>query len=191
MLDPVRCAAHRILERAHQKVWFVGSVTRQTWFLHVVLVTISAVGSWEFACIMPCVALAVAAEYTFAGRAALLAVAAIWLVNQVTGFAVLGYRWTVDTISRGFAIGAAAFLAAGLAGAAVRLAIRNDSRRHRRSFRAGIWCLRRRVVFGDLWARRSGCLHKGHRPPYCAAEPWMDCGFRRGRHSARGPATSS
>ena len=122
----VRSAAHRILERGHQMVWFFGSVTRQPWFLPVVLVTISAVSSWEFACITPFVAFAVAAGYTLSGRAALLTVAAIWLVNQATGFAVLGYPWTVDTILWGFTIGAAALLAAALAGTVLRLGIRND-----------------------------------------------------------------
>jgi hypothetical protein len=39
----------------------VGLVARQSWFLPVVLVGISAVSSWEFACITPFVAFAVAA----------------------------------------------------------------------------------------------------------------------------------
>ena len=36
----------------------VGLVARQSWFLPVVLVGISAVSSWEFACITPFVAFA-------------------------------------------------------------------------------------------------------------------------------------
>jgi hypothetical protein len=104
----------------------VGSVTRQPWFLSVVLVGISAVSSWEFACITPFVAFAVAAGYTLSARAAVLTVMAIWLVNQAIGFAVLGYPWTVDTILWGFAIGAAALLAAVLACATLRLGLRNN-----------------------------------------------------------------
>jgi hypothetical protein len=104
----------------------VGSVARQSWFLPVVLVVISAVGSWKLACITPFVAFAVAAGYALSARAALLTVMAIWLVNQVIGFAVLGYPWTVDTILWGFAIGAAALLATVLAGAAMRLGLRNN-----------------------------------------------------------------
>ncbi len=105
--------------------YFAGAVIRQSWFLPVVLVTISAVISWEFACITPFVAFAVATGYTLSTRAALLTVAAIWLVNQATGFVVLGYPWTVDTILWGFAIGAAALLAAALASAVMRLGLRN------------------------------------------------------------------
>lgn len=104
----------------------VGSITRQSWFLPVVLVALSAVGSWEFACITPFVAFAVAAGYTLSARAALLTVMAIWLVNQAIGFAVLGYPWTVDTILWGFAIGAAALLASVLASAVMRLWFRSN-----------------------------------------------------------------
>jgi hypothetical protein len=104
----------------------VGPVTRQSWFLPVVLVVISAVSSWEFACITPFVAFAVAAGYALSARDALLTVMAIWLVNQAIGFAVLRYPWTVDTILWGFAIGAAALLAVGLASAVMRLGLRNN-----------------------------------------------------------------
>jgi hypothetical protein len=104
----------------------VGSVARQPWFLPVVLVGISAVSSWEFACITPFVAFAVAAGYALSARAAVLTVAAIWLANQAIGFAVLSYPWTVDTILWGFAIGAAALLAAVLSCATLRLGLRNN-----------------------------------------------------------------
>lgn len=40
-----------------------GVVTHQSWFFPVVLVVISAVSSWEFACITPFVAFAVATGY--------------------------------------------------------------------------------------------------------------------------------
>jgi hypothetical protein len=60
----------------------IGLVTRQLWFLPVVLVGISAVSSWAFACITPFVAFAVAAGYALSARAAVLTVMAIWLVNQ-------------------------------------------------------------------------------------------------------------
>jgi hypothetical protein len=104
----------------------IGLVARQSWFLPVVLVGISAVSSWEFACITPFVAFAVAAGYALSARAALLTVAAIWLVNQAIGFAVFGYPWTADTILWGFAIGAAALLAAVLASAVMRPGLRNN-----------------------------------------------------------------
>jgi hypothetical protein len=103
----------------------VGSVARQSWFLPVVLVGISAVSSWEFACITPFVAFAVAAGYALSTRAAMLTVMAIWLVNQAIGFGVLDYPWTVDAILWGFAIGAAALLAVALACATFGLGLRN------------------------------------------------------------------
>jgi hypothetical protein len=98
---------------------------RQSWFLPVLLVVISAVGSWKFACITPFVAFAVVAPYALSTQTALLTVAAVWLANQAIGFGVLGYPWTVDTILWGIAIGAAALLAAGLAAAMLQLGIRN------------------------------------------------------------------
>jgi hypothetical protein len=104
----------------------IGSVAGQSWFLPVVLVVISAVSSWEFACITPFVAFAVAGGYALSAAAAVLTVAAIWLANQAIGFAVLGYPWTVDTILWGFAIGAAALLAAAVACATLRFGLRNN-----------------------------------------------------------------
>jgi hypothetical protein len=104
----------------------IGLVARRTWFVPVTLIVISGVSSWEFACITPFVAFAVAAGYALSTRAAMLTVMAIWLVNQVIGFAVLGYPWTVDTILWGFAVGAAALLAAVLACATLRPGLRNN-----------------------------------------------------------------
>jgi len=101
------------------------SIARHSGSLPVVLITISAISSWEFACITPFVAFAVAAGYALSLRTALLTVVAIWFTNQAIGFAVLGYSWTVDTILWGFAIGAAALLATVLAGAMLRLRIGN------------------------------------------------------------------
>jgi hypothetical protein len=104
----------------------IGSVAGQSWFLPVVLVGISAVSSWEFACITPFVAFAVVAGYALSARGALLTVTAIWLANQAIGFAVLSYPWTIDTILWGFAIGAAALLAAVLACKTLRFGLRNN-----------------------------------------------------------------
>src|SRR6516225_8725378 len=104
----------------------IGLIARLSWFVPVMLVVISAVSSWEFACITPFVAFAVAAGYALSARVAVLTVMAIWLVNQAIGFAVLGYPWTVDTILWGFAIGAAALLAAAVACATLRFGLRNN-----------------------------------------------------------------
>jgi hypothetical protein len=104
----------------------IGSLAGQSWFLPVALVGISAVSSWEFACITPFVTFAVAAGYALSARDALLTVMAIWLANQAIGFAVLGYPWTVDTILWGFAIGAAALPAAVFACATLRFGLGNN-----------------------------------------------------------------
>lgn len=102
-----------------------GSVADQPWFLPALLVMVSAISSWEFACITPFAAFAVAAAYALSVRTALVTVAAIWLANQAVGFAVLGYPWTVDTILWGVAIGGAALVATALACATLGLAIEN------------------------------------------------------------------
>lgn len=104
----------------------VGRITRQPWFLPVVLVMISAVSSWQFACITPFVAFAVVAAYALSPGAALLTVMAIWLANQTIGFTVLGYPWTVDTILWGLAIDAAALLATAVACLTLQLWVRNN-----------------------------------------------------------------
>lgn len=104
----------------------VGLITRQSWFLLVLLVAISAVSSWEFACITPFVGFGVAAGYALSTRTAVLTVMAIWAVNQAIGFAVLGYPWKVDAILWGFAIGAAALVAVVVASAVMRPRLRNN-----------------------------------------------------------------
>ena len=102
----------------------VGRITRQSWFLPVVLVMISALSSWQFACITPFVAFAVVAAYALSPGAALLTVMAIWLANQTIGFTVLGYPWTVDTILWGLAIDA--LLATAVACLTLQLWVRNN-----------------------------------------------------------------
>jgi hypothetical protein len=128
-IDHSRGAVHLLSSEKKGDLKMVRSVawvTRQSWFLPAVLVVISAVSSWKFACITPFVAFAVAAGYALSPRMALFTVMAIWIANQAIGFAVLGYPWTVDTILWGFAIGAAALLAAVLACVTLRLRLRNN-----------------------------------------------------------------
>ncbi|HTT79768.1 MAG TPA: hypothetical protein VMF86_08840 [Stellaceae bacterium] len=101
------------------------STMRQEWLLPGLLIAIATVSSWEFACIAPFVAFAVAAGYGLPMQRALLTVSGVWIANQAVGFAVLGYPWTVNTILWGTAIGVAALLAAYLAGNMLRQGIRN------------------------------------------------------------------
>ena len=90
------------------------------WLWPAALVAASAVSSAAFACVTPFAALAVAAVYALSARAAFVTVACVWFANQVTGFAVLGYPWAADTALWGFAIGAAALLAAAAARATMQ-----------------------------------------------------------------------
>jgi hypothetical protein len=85
-----------------------------------VLVVVSAAGTLGFACVTPFAAFALAAAYVLPVRAALLAVAGVWLANQAVGYAALGYPWTVDTLLWGGAIGAAALAATAAASFVLR-----------------------------------------------------------------------
>ncbi len=83
-----------------------------------------------FACVAPFAAVAAWAALTLARRDALFAVVALWLGNQVAGFAFLGYSWSADALSWSAAMLIAAWLAMeaalwairrlGTAGVAVR-----------------------------------------------------------------------
>jgi hypothetical protein len=97
------------------------SADNRPWLFPTLLVAASAAGSLAFACVTPFAAFAVAGAYALSPRAAFLTVAAVWLANQLVGFAFLGYPWMVDTALWGLAIGAAALVATALACAAMRL----------------------------------------------------------------------
>ena len=63
-----------------------------------------------FACAAPFAAFGAAAALTLSRRDALLVTVALWLANQLTGFIVLGYPWTLNSLAWGPAIGIAAVL---------------------------------------------------------------------------------
>jgi hypothetical protein len=71
----------------------------------------SVAGTLLWACAAPFAALAVAAAATMSLPRAVLVTLGLWLANQATGFLVLGYPWTFDSIAWGFAIGATATVA--------------------------------------------------------------------------------
>ena len=64
-----------------------------------------------FACAVPLAAFAAAAALTLPRRDALLLIGAVWLANQVLGFAVLGYPWEAQSLAWGAALGFVALLA--------------------------------------------------------------------------------
>jgi hypothetical protein len=67
--------------------------------------------SLGFACAIPFAAFAAAAALTLPRRDALALVLAVWFVNQLIGFTVLGYPWTASTFEWGAALGAVAIFA--------------------------------------------------------------------------------
>ena len=74
------------------------------------LVVASVAFTLGFACAVPLAAFAAAAALTLPRRQALLLVAAVWLANQVVGFAVLSYPWDGETFAWGAALGVVALL---------------------------------------------------------------------------------
>lgn len=88
------------------------------------LVAASVAFTLGFACAVPLAAFAAAAALTLPRRAALVLIGAVWLANQIVGFAILGYPWAADSLAWGAALGVIAVLATLVAQS---LAIRLDS----------------------------------------------------------------
>src|SRR5438046_2750315 len=78
------------------------------WLAILVVATIGF--TLVFACAAPFAAFGAAAALTLSRREALLATVALWLVNQITGYLVVGYPWTFNSVAWGPAIGFAAVL---------------------------------------------------------------------------------
>jgi hypothetical protein len=74
------------------------------------LVVASAVFSLGFACAVPLAAFAAIAALTLSRRDAFALVGAIWLANQIAGFAVHHYPVTASTLAWGAGLGAVALL---------------------------------------------------------------------------------
>ncbi len=91
------------------------------------LVAASAAFSFVFACATPFAAFGAAAALTLSRRDAVRLTVAVWLANQVLGYAVLQYPWTANSFAWGAVLGAAAVLTTvGARGVARRLAGRSD-----------------------------------------------------------------
>jgi hypothetical protein len=96
----------------------------QLWL--ALLVAASAAFSFVFACATPFAAFSAAAALTLSRRDALRLTVAVWLANQVLGYAVLKYPWTANSFAWGAVLGAAAILTTVAArGVALRLAERS------------------------------------------------------------------
>jgi len=75
-----------------------------------VLVVASVVFSLGFACAVPLAAFAAIAALTLSRRDAFALVGAVWLANQIAGFAVHHYPVTASTLAWGAGLGAVALL---------------------------------------------------------------------------------
>jgi hypothetical protein len=78
----------------------------------IVLIVASGIGfSFFFACATPFAALATLAALKIERRDMVAIVGLVWFANQVIGYSILGYPWTLDSVAWGTAIGIAGFLA--------------------------------------------------------------------------------
>jgi len=82
------------------------------------LVASSVIFTLGFACAVPLAAFAGVAALTLPRRQALLLIVAVWLANQVVGFAMLSYPWDAETLAWGGALGIVALIATAAAQAA-------------------------------------------------------------------------
>jgi len=79
------------------------------------LVAASVMFTLGLACAVPLAAFAAAAAVTLRPRDAMLFVGAVWLANQIVGFAILDYPQTANSILWGVALGAVGLLATWVA----------------------------------------------------------------------------
>lgn len=81
--------------------------------------------SLGFACAVPFAAFGAAAALTSGRREGVWLTIALWLANQIVGFAILGYPWTATTFVWGGILGGVAVLATMAAQLATRQLHRN------------------------------------------------------------------
>jgi len=74
------------------------------------LIASSIAFSVVFACAAPLAAFGTAGALTLSRRDALLVTIGVWLANQLAGYVLLGYPWTMNSLAWAFVIGAAAVL---------------------------------------------------------------------------------
>jgi hypothetical protein len=81
----------------------------------VILAAAVVAGSFALSCTTPFAALAVALAATIGLRASLATIGFVWAVNQVVGFTLFHFPWTLSAIGQGAAILASALLGAATA----------------------------------------------------------------------------
>jgi hypothetical protein len=88
---------------------------RETSSVVALLAASSVALTLSFACALPLAAFATISALVFQPRAAISAVLAVWLMNQIIGFSLLHYPTDPSTIAWGFALGAIGLLSLGAA----------------------------------------------------------------------------
>ena len=83
------------------------------------LVAASAALTLGFACALPLAAFGTFSAVAFRRGAATVAVFSVWLVNQIIGFAFMGYPLDASTLAWGAALGGVGLLSLGAAGMAL------------------------------------------------------------------------
>jgi hypothetical protein len=91
---------------------------RHLWL--ALLIAGSLTFTFGFACAVPFAAFGAIAAMTLARRDALLLTLALWLINQIVGFAVLHYPWDAMTLTWGAILGVIAVLSTVAAQATIR-----------------------------------------------------------------------
>lgn len=94
---------------------FASSLRRPGLLVGVLLVLASVALTLGFACALPLAAFATASAMLFSRRAAVAAVLAVWLANQVVGFACLHYPADASTFAWGGALGVIALASLAVA----------------------------------------------------------------------------
>lgn len=81
-------------------------------FIWLILLLLSSlVFTLGFACATPLAAFGAIAAVAFSRRDALILCGAVWLANQVVGYTILRYPWTVNSVSWGLVLGGTTLIA--------------------------------------------------------------------------------
>jgi len=90
----------------------VPSLSGWRWYFWLVLLVCCSVAfSLSFACATPFATFSAIGALTLSRRDSAVLTAGVWFANQVVGFTMLKYPWTVSCVAWGIALGLAAMLA--------------------------------------------------------------------------------
>ncbi|MEQ8963432.1 MAG: hypothetical protein RLP02_36930 [Coleofasciculus sp. C2-GNP5-27] len=96
---------------------------RQLWFF--LLLTLGSASNVLYTCTVPLVGFGAIAGATLPRRRALVTVMSMWLANQVLGFTIHQYPWTLSTFAWGLVLGVGAVVVTLLASLKLKLS-KND-----------------------------------------------------------------